>query len=111
MVKAAFLFLSQNPAFYAHQLAQELGIDTESSSDQILEALQSKDVEEIADKNNLFETYLFTGNPWMPIRDDFAKNPFLPGDFSTLFKEGKYNKVRFFLQVIISINAFTFTIL
>ena len=96
MVKAAFLFLSQNPAFYAHQLAQELGIDTESSSDQILEALQSKDVEEIADKNNLFETYLFTGNPWMPIKDDFAKNPFLPGDFSTLFKEGKYNKVSFF---------------
>jgi hypothetical protein len=40
-----------------------------------------------------FETYLFTGNPWIPIKDDFSKNPFLPGDFNTLFKEGKYNKV------------------
>jgi hypothetical protein len=36
---------------------------------------------------------LFTGNPWIPIKDDFSKNPFIPGDFNTLFKEGKYNKV------------------
>jgi hypothetical protein len=41
----------------------------------------------------LFETYLFTGNPWIPIKDDFAKNPFLPGNFDELFKEGKFNKV------------------
>ena len=93
MVKAAFLFLSQNPSYYGGQLATELGVGAEASSDQILEILQSKPVEEIADRNNLFETYLFTGNPWMPIKDDFAKNPFLPGDFNTLFKEGKYNKV------------------
>ena len=99
MVKSPFLFLSQNPSYYAHQLAQELGIETEVSSDQILEALQTKCFDEIADRNSLFETYLFTGNPWIPIKDDFAKNPFIPGDFNTLFKEGKYNKVWIELKV------------
>ncbi len=58
IVKSSFLFLSQNPSYYGHQVAQELGIENEVSSDKLLEVLQSKIFEEIADKNNLFETYL-----------------------------------------------------
>ncbi len=38
----------------------------------------------------------------VPIKDDFSKNPFIPGNFNDLFKEGKYNKV-----VPLDISAFT----
>jgi hypothetical protein len=56
MVKAGFTYLSQNPSYYAQQLTHELGIEGDLSSDQILEILQSKSVEEIADRNNLVST-------------------------------------------------------
>jgi hypothetical protein len=58
MVKAGFTYLSQNPSYYAQQLTHELGIEGDLSSDQILEILQSKSVEEIADRNNLVSTFL-----------------------------------------------------
>ena len=40
MVKAAFLFLSQNPLFYGSQLAKELAVEVDATSDKILEVLQ-----------------------------------------------------------------------
>ena len=97
-----FLFHS-SPVHYAQTYAQEVGCvgkEEVLSSDKILERLQKKTAEELANKNGLFETYLFTGNPWIPIVDDYAENPFIPADPKTLLKEGKYNKVNSFVASI-----------
>ena len=60
------------------------------NSVQFLQILQDLPVEEIVKRNGLFEEFMFVSNPWKPIVDSFASNPFLPDEPSVLLSEGLF---------------------
>ena len=60
---------------------------------QILQILQKMPYEDLIGKTGLFEKFMFTKNPWKPIVDKHASQPFLPDDPKALLSDGQFNKV------------------
>lgn len=93
VVNVPFLHLSHKPAHYAHLLADQLDCYNDGVSSDMLECLQAKSVEDVVDKTGMFEQYMFTVMPWIPIVDDHNQSPFLPGCFKEMLQNGSFNKV------------------
>lgn len=84
------------PEYYARFLLEDL--EPEDDLDQLnslqqCQILQTVPVQDLVQRNALFEEFKNTLIPWVPVVDKFSSNPFLPNDPQLLLNEGNYNQV------------------
>ena len=83
----------KHPAYYARTLAASLGCDPESSTEDIYACLNKLDSSQLIKPplpENEFEWFPKT---FKPVVDDYAAEPFLPGEPLELIERGEFNKV------------------
>ena len=95
MVSSGFFELTMSTAasHYARLLGANLGLGYNESSETILEILQEQPLDEIVLSNFAFYRFLYAVQPWTPLADVYSSNPYIPGHFDDLFREGRFNQV------------------
>ena len=86
---ASTVFLKPNrtPKLYARALAQKLGCTEEDDAEIILDFLQKQKICKILKHCMLFKDWDYaTPHPWLPVKDDYLTQPFLPVSFQDAVK-------------------------
>ena len=85
---------SRKPAVYARALATKLGCNGNADNQTILKFLQGVKATKILSNALMFLDWDFSNPlPWVPVDDSDLDEPFLPMDFKSAVKAGKFARV------------------